>query len=138
MQERFGQVPLINVDTIQQNIEYTTFPVPNDDDHAGTADYPGFLRAADLIDQLGDVNYLRKVSGLFHEFQETGAAAVLATAAQDLRQAYPKFFWNGVRPYIEDALGFLQVTQDGKAWIVNLYGNVFAAEHLAPGLGRPG
>ena len=139
VQERFGQVPLINVDVIQQNIEHTTFPVPNDDDHAGTADYPGFLRAADLIGQLGDVDYLRKASGLYHEFQETGAAAALGyNSAADLRQAYTKFFWHGVRPYIEDALGFLQVTQDGKAWIANLYGNVFAAEHGAPGLGRPG
>ena len=95
--------------------------------------------AADLIGQLGDVDYLRKVSGLFHEFQETGAAEALGyTSASDLRQAYPKFFWNGVRPYIEDALGFLPVTQDGKTWIANLYGNVFAAEHGAPGLGRPG
>ena len=139
VQERFGNVPQINVDTIQQNIEYTTFPVPNDDDHAGTDDYPGFLRAADLIGQLGDIDYLRKVSGLFHEFQETGAAVALGyDSAADLRQAYLKFFWGGVRPYIEDALGFLQVTQDGKAWIANLYGNVFAVEHNAPGLGRPG
>ena len=85
------------------------------------------------------VNRTVVVSGLFHEFQETGAAAALGySSAADLRQAYPKFFWNGVRPYIEDALGFLQVTQDGKAWIANLYGNVFAAEHGAPGLGRPG
>ena len=139
VKERFGDVPTINVETIQQNIEYTTFPVPNDGEHAGTDDYPGFVRAADLIGQLGDMDYLRKVSGLFHEFRETGAAAELGIeTAADLRHTYPRFFWDGVRPYIEDALGFLQVTQDGKAWIANLYGNVFAAEHDAPGLGRPG
>ena len=138
VRERFEHVDTINVESIQENIEYTTFPVPDDDDHAATDDYPGFVRAADLIGQLGDVDYLHKVSELFHEFQETGAAAKLGfETAADLRNTYPRFFWDGVRPYIEDALKFLQITQDGKAWIANLYGNVFAAEHDAPGLGRP-
>ena len=63
----------------------------------------------------------------------------LATAAQPIYgRPIRNSSGDGVRPYIEDALGFLQVTQDGKAWIANLYGNVFAAEHGAPGLGRPG
>ena len=34
-----------------------------------------------------------------------------------------------VRPYIEDALRYLRVTQDGKLWIANLYANVFSMEH---------
>jgi hypothetical protein len=34
-----------------------------------------------------------------------------------------------VRPYIGDALRYLQVTQDGKLWTANLYANVFSIEH---------
>ncbi len=30
------------------------------------------MRAADLIDQLGDPLYLRKLNALFHEFSEIG------------------------------------------------------------------
>jgi hypothetical protein len=35
------------------------------------SDYPALLRASDLIGQLADLNYMRKVSGLFAEFEET-------------------------------------------------------------------
>jgi hypothetical protein len=35
-------------------------------------DYPALLRASDLIGQLADPNYMRKVSALFVEFAETG------------------------------------------------------------------
>jgi hypothetical protein len=52
----------------QANIEHTRFPVPEDEQHS-TADYPGLLRAADLIGQLADVNYLRKIPALFAEFE---------------------------------------------------------------------
>jgi len=51
------------------------------------------------------------------------------TSKQDLRANYPQFFWQVVRPYIEDALRYLRVTQDGKLWIANLYANVFSMEH---------
>ena len=57
---------------IERNIEHTRFPVPEDETHADTADYPGLVRAADLIGQLADVNYLRKIPALFAEFNEIG------------------------------------------------------------------
>ena len=67
--------------------------------------HPGLLRAADLIGQLADINYLRKTSALFAEFQETGAIESLGyQTSDDLRAAYPAFFWQAVRPYIGDAL----------------------------------
>ena len=37
-----------------------------------TDDFPGLVRAADLIGQLADINYLRKQAALFSEFHETG------------------------------------------------------------------
>ena len=54
------------------NIEHTRFPVPEDEQHKSTDDFPGLVRAADLIGQLADINYLRKQAALFNEFRETG------------------------------------------------------------------
>jgi len=130
--ERFGRAALAHIDNreIEANIEHTRFPVPEDEVHEPTNDFPGLLRAADLIGQLADVNYLRKTSALFSEFRETGASEKLGyTSAADLRAAYPAFFWQVVRPYIDSALGYLRVTQEGKLWIANLYANVFSTEH---------
>jgi len=96
VRERFGKVSLSHIDTqeIEANIEHTRFPVPDDEQHIGTADYPGPLRAADLIGQLADIDYLRKTSALFAEFQETGANKKLGyQTPDDLRAAYPAFFF---------------------------------------------
>ena len=38
------------------------------------------LRAADLIGQLGDPNYMRKSNALFHEFEEIGLNKTLGYA----------------------------------------------------------
>ena len=132
VRERFGKVSLTHIDTreIEANIEHTRFPVPEHEQHTGTADYPGLLRAADLIGQLSDIDYLRKTSALFEEFRETGANERLGyRTPDDLRAAYPAFFWQSVRPYIGDALRYLRVTQEGKQWIANLYAHVFSEEH---------
>src|SRR5215831_10446319 len=79
VRERFGKVSLSHIDTqeIEANIEHTRFPVPEQEQHASTTDYPGLLRAADLIGQLADIDYLRKTSALFAEFRETGASEKL-------------------------------------------------------------
>ena len=75
------------------------FPVPEDETHADTADYPGLVRAADLIEQLADVNYLRKIPALFAEFNEIGTNNKLGyRSPADLRANYPEFFWTAVRP----------------------------------------
>src|SRR5262249_23814380 len=132
VRERFGKASLSHIDTmvIEANIEFTRFPVPQDDEHSGTGDYPALVRAADLIGQLADPNYIRKIPALFAEFSETGTAARLGyKTAADLRHAYPTFFWNAVRPVITDGLRYLRVTQEGKQWIANLYAHVFSEEH---------
>ena len=103
VRERFGKVALIHLDTaeIEANIEHTRFPVPGEEQHAATDDFPGLLRAADLIGQLADINYLRKTAALFHEFRETGTSKILKyNSAADLRANYPQFFWKAVNPYI--------------------------------------
>lgn len=128
--ERFGNHPFIDADRIKQNIELTRFPVPSEDDHQSTNDYPGLIRASDLIGQLSDPRYLKKISALFYEFEETGVNKMLGYQNPgDLRLNYPKFYWQGVYPYIQDGLRYLSVTQQGKQIIANLYSNVFVVEH---------
>jgi hypothetical protein len=131
VRERFSKA-LIHLDTdeIEANIEHTRFPVPDEEQHEPTGDYPGLVRAADLIGQLADINYLRKQPALFNEFRETGMSKRLNyDSAEDLRANYPKFFWEKVQPYIVDALHYLRVTQEGQQWVANLYANVFSMEH---------
>jgi hypothetical protein len=131
VRERSAQA-LVPLDTsqIEANIEHTRFPVPEDEQHQSTDDFPGLVRAADLIGQLAEINYLRKQAALFNEFRETGLSTKLKyTNVADLRANYPDFFWKMVRPYIGDALRYLRVTQEGQQWIANLYANVFSMEH---------
>ena len=131
--ERFGGHKLIDAEVIKANIELTRFPVPKDEDHQDTTHYPGLVRAADLIGQLSDPRYLKKIGALYYEFEETGVNKNLGYRHPgDLRQNYAKFYWNVVYPYIKDALGYLGLTLEGKQILANLYANVFVIEHEMP------
>jgi hypothetical protein len=69
---------------------------------------------------------MAKQSALFNEFRETGTSEKLGyKSVADLRDNYPDFFWQKVRPYIGDALRHLRITQEGRQWVANLYANVF-------------
>lgn len=130
IEERFGGHSLIKAEVIKCNIELTRFPVPKVDDHQDTINFPGLLRASDLIGQLSDPRYLKKISALYYEFEETGVNKALGYRHPgDLRKNYPKFYWNGVFPYIKDGLSYLECTQQGKQIVANLYSNVFVVEH---------
>jgi hypothetical protein len=130
IEERFGGHTLIEAEEIKRNIELTRFPVPKDEDHQDKIHAPGLVRAADLIGQLSDPRYLKKISALYYEFEETGVNKALGYRHPgDLRQNYSKFYWNGVHPYIKDALRYLELTLEGKQIIANLYANVFVVEH---------
>ena len=136
VRERFGHVGLIDAEEIARNIENTRFPVPDDSDYKATDDYPGLLRAADLIGQMADINYLRKGAALYYEFEENGTNKALGyTNPAKLSNSYPGFFWHMVTPYIRDALRYLQVTQQGKLWISNFFAHVFSEEHGIHSLG---
>lgn len=136
VRERFGGVPWLDVARIERAIELTRFPVPEDDDHRETGTEAGLLRAADLIGQLGDPLYLRKLNALYYEFVETGVAAKLGyDSPADLVDRYPEFFWNKVEPFIPEALHYLDLTMSGKQWIANLYSHTFAVEHHRRRLG---
>lgn len=128
--ERFGGHKLIDAEVIKRSIELTRFPVPSAEDHQDTVNYAGLVRAADLIGQLSDPRYLKKITSLYYEFEETGVNKALNYRHPgDLRRNYSKFYWNGVFPFIKDALRYLQLTQQGKQIIANLYSNVFVVEH---------
>jgi hypothetical protein len=128
--ERFGGHKLINAEIIKHNIELTRFPVPKAEDHQETTNFPGLIRASDLIGQLSDPRYLKKIGALFYEFEETGVNKALGYRHPgDLRRDYPKFYWHSVHPYIQDGLQYLSLTQQGKQIIANLYSNVFVVEH---------
>jgi hypothetical protein len=128
--ERFGGHNLIDAEQIKRNIELTRFPVPADETHQDRHNYSGLARAADLIGQLSDPRYLKKISSLFYEFEEVGTNKVLGYKTPgDLRRNYAKFYWNGVFPYIPAALKYLELTQEGKQVVANLYANVFQVEN---------
>jgi hypothetical protein len=87
------------------------------------------LRAADLIGQLGDPHYLRKVNALYYEFEEIGLNRQLGyESPADLVDKYPQFYWNSISPHIQSAIRYLNVTSTGRRWIAGLYSNVFRAE----------
>ena len=130
VRERLGPLSFIDEERIAKAIELTRFPVPDTSDHQATKTEAALVRAADLIGQLADLNYLQKLTKLYYEFVETGTAQKLGyTNAADLADAYPRFYWGAVRPYVADAIEYLQLTQEGKQWIANLHNHVFAIEH---------
>ncbi|MCF8240779.1 MAG: hypothetical protein K9J16_05290 [Melioribacteraceae bacterium] len=129
--ERFSKQRLIDPERIAYLIEYTRFPPPKDEEYSETDTLRGLTRAADFIGQLGDPNYLRKTPALFYEFEETGLNEKIGYKNPgDLRHNYAKFYWKEVSPYIQDAIKYLKLTQDGKQWIASLHSHVFEIEHL--------
>jgi hypothetical protein len=133
---RFASTPGVDAERIAHAIEMTRFPVPDDGEHDETDTEPGLVRAADLIGQLADPLYLRRLNALYYEFTETGMADRCGyTGPADMVDKYPGFFWKAVEPYIGDALRYLELTIEGKQWIANLYSHVFTIEHQRRRLG---
>jgi len=130
VRERFAPVPYIDEERIAAAIELTRFPVPEDEDHAATDTEAGLVRAGDLIGQLGDPLYLKKLNALYYEFVETGVSEKLGyNSPADLVEGYPQFYWSKIERYIGDALRYLEMTMEGKQWIATLYGHIFEIEH---------
>jgi hypothetical protein len=114
---------------IARAIEFTRFPCSTSPEEDENEEEGSLLRAADLIGQLGDPNYLRKSNALFYEFEESGLNRQLGYASPaDLVNLYPQFYWNSVAPRVHTAIRYLNVTASGRQWIANLYSNVFRAE----------
>jgi len=124
VRENLSKYKLIDLDMIQVNIELTRFPVPKDDLHQDTINFPGLTRGADLIGQLSDPSYLAKLPALFSEFEEIGSNKFLGySSSKDLRAGYPRFYWHGVSLYLTDSIRYLEMSDSGCAILANLYGN---------------
>src|SRR5262249_28564716 len=130
VRRRFGPVPVVDEERIACAIELTRFPVPEDEDHAATDTEAGLVRAADLIGQLADPLYLRKLNALYQEFVEIGMDKKLGyESPADLVDHYPKFYWSKVERYVADALRHLDMTMEGRQWTAQLHSHLFAIEH---------
>ncbi len=130
VRERLAKHDVVDAERVARAIELTRFPVPDDADHAETDTEAGLVRAADLIGQLGDPLYLRKLNALFHEFQELGVNEKLGyRSPADVADLYPKFFWSKVEPYIRDGIRYLERTMEGRLWVAQLHSHIFAVEH---------
>ena len=134
--ERFTESDLIDEERIVRAIEATRFPVPKGQESYPMDSEPALVRAADLIGQMGDPFYHRKIGGLYQEFVETGLAEKLGyESPMDLVEQYPEFFWSQVQPYIGPALRYLEQTVGGKQWVAQLYSHIFQAQHMTCNIG---
>jgi hypothetical protein len=123
---RIEGIPLLNKQRIADAIEGTRFPPPEGQEFGEEA---SIVRAADLIGQLGDPNYIRKANALYHEFEEVGMNRQLGyDSPADIVNRYPQFYFNCVAPHIQTEIRYLNMTSSGRQWIASLYGNVFRAE----------
>ena len=136
--DRFAKIKDLDATRVANAIEFTRFPST----HAGD-DSDGeegmLVRAANLIGQLGDPQYLRKANALYYEFEEVGMNKQLGyTSPADLIDLYPKFYWNSVAAHIQSAIRYLNVTSNGRKWIANLHSNIFRAERELSLIGPQG
>ena len=105
---------------IADAIEGTRFPPGEPVEGEEHGEEASIVRAADLIGQLGDPNYIRKANALYHEFEEVGTNRQLGyESPADIVNRYPQFYWNSVSPHIQTAIRYLNMTSSGRQWIAN-------------------
>lgn len=121
--------PSLDLPSIQQNIEMTRFPIPNDARYRDTTSYGSLCRAADILGQLSDPHYLEKLPSLFQEFEAIGMNQALGyETPEDLKSHHPHFCWHMVHPYLRSSLRYLSVTSQGRKIIAQLYTTLCMAE----------
>jgi hypothetical protein len=129
--ERVAKIKSLDATRIANAIECTRHGADDSDGEEGA-----LVRAANLIGQLGDPQYLRKANALYYEFEEVGRNKQFGyVSPADLTDQYPKFYWSNVSAHIQSAIRYLNVTSNGRRWIANLHSNIFRAERE---LGRSG
>jgi hypothetical protein len=127
--ERIATSEVFDAARIARAIDFTRFPISAEADDQDNEE-GSLVRAADLIGQLGDPQYLRKANALYYEFDEVGVNKQRGyTSSADVVNLYSRFYWDTVSPHIQLAIRYLNVTASGRQWIANLYGNVFRAEY---------
>ncbi|MGF1553937.1 MAG: HD domain-containing protein [Paracoccaceae bacterium] len=132
LRERLPDHPFLDADRLARAIRHTRFPPctafrapaarPDPDGE------PGDLRAADLIGQLADPRYRRKLVALYREFVETGEAQRLGYASpDDVWHAFPGFYETRVTPHVGAARIRLNATPSGSAVLEALARNLARA-----------
>jgi hypothetical protein len=130
--DRVARIKSLDAVRIVNAIECTRHGAPDSDGEEGT-----LVRAANLLGQLADPQYLRKANALYYEFEEVGRNKQFGyTSPADLTDLYPKFYWSSVSAHIQSAMRYLNVTSNGRRWIANLHSNIFRAER-EPSLSGP-
>ena len=114
--DRFKSFEFLDPARIAEAVEGTRFPTEASPDPDAIGEEASILRAADLIGQLGDPNYIRKANALYHEFEEAGLNRQLGyDNPADLVDKYPQFYWNSVAPHVQTAIRYLNVTVERTA-----------------------
>src|SRR6476646_7115673 len=122
--DRVAKIKSLDAARIANAIECTRHGADESDGEEGM-----LVRAANLIGQLGDPQYLRKANALYYEFEEVGRNKQFGyVSPADLTDLYPKFYWSSVSAHIQSAMRYLNVTSNGRQWIANLHSNIFRAE----------
>lgn len=130
VRSRFKDQPPLRVEFIADAIEYTRFPVPEHPAGTEAASWARLVQAADLIGQMADPDYPRKLPALYYEFEETGANEAMGNQSPDaLRATYPDFFWNNVQRHIEPGVAYLRCTRRGRDWLAGLYSHVLRYQY---------
>lgn len=133
VRERFAGNEILDVDVIIANIDYTRFPVTDDEGYHETTSYRAICRAADLVGQLADPYYLAKLPALYKEMEETGLHERLGYKdPSEMRARFPDFYARAVHPWVEASLRYLNVTAEGRRWIANLHDHVHRAGLFNP------
>jgi hypothetical protein len=108
--DRLEAIYVLDAERIARAIKITRFP-PDPAEEQDADEEGWLLRAADLVGQLGDPNYLRKSNALFYEFEECGLNRQLGyTSPIDIVERYPRFFYDSVAPRIQSAIKYLNVS----------------------------
>ncbi len=129
--ENYQDYDFLDTGFICNCIERTRFPVPDDEAHTNTLDYPGLVRAADLIGQFSDPRYLNKLNNLFQEFDEQGINQRFSYhTLEDIYRGYPQFYKNHVLPYIGEGLRLLELTEEGRTITRSLHNNLQMVHEL--------
>ena len=121
--------PHVHLESVQEMIEMTRFPIPHQSRYQHNLEYPGLCRAADLLGQICDPSYLKKLPALFCEFEESGMNRALGyVTPENLETQYPTFFWRVVYPYVKGSMRYLSATAPGRRAIAQLYTNLCLSE----------
>lgn len=117
--EHFAEHSRIDAHRLASAISCTRFPPHGPQRELGSE--PALLRAADLIGQIGDPLYSRKLTNLFYEMSELGSAeAHRYQRPGDMVSGFREFYRTLVAPVLGPAIAHLEKSKSGQGWVQRL------------------